>query len=109
GADTLELRAEHMPPNAFAILTQATASANPVAFGDGTRCVGGQLRRMGTLQASNGIATWPPSGGPRISATGIVPAQGGTRYYYVFYRDVLTYCTTATFNLTDTQRIVWVP
>ncbi len=108
-ADTLSLTARNMPPNASCLLVQASASGNSVVFGDGVRCVSGQVRRMGSLAASNGVASWPPAGSDPIAVRGLVPPEGGTRYYYVYYRDVLPWCTSATFDLTDTQRIVWVP
>jgi hypothetical protein len=98
-----------MPPNASCILVQASATGSFAHFGDGVRCVTGQVRRMGLLAASSGVASWPPPGADPISVRGLVPAEGGTRYYYVNYRDVLSWCTSATFNLTDAQRIVWVP
>jgi len=107
--DTLSITARNLPPNASCILAQASGSGNSVVFGDGVRCVSGQVRRMGIVAASNGVANWPPPGSDPISLRGLVPAAGGTRYYYVNYRDVLPWCTPATFNLTDTQRIVWVP
>jgi hypothetical protein len=107
-ADTIQLRAEHMPPVASAILTQATGTNTPVAFVDGVRCISGQLLRMGSLFASGGVGTWPLAG-ESISVRGMLPAAGATRYYYAYYRDVQNYCTTATANLSDTRRIVWGP
>ena len=106
--DTLSLRVEHMPPNASAILTQSTGTSAGVVFGDGVRCISGSLLRMGSTAAQNGVATWPV-GPDSISVRGMIPAAGATRYYYVYYRDVVPYCSSATYNLTDTQRIVWVP
>lgn len=108
-SDTLGITARNMPPNASCLLTQASGFGTPVVFGDGIRCVSGSLRRMGSLAASNGTASWPPAGSDPISVRGGVPASGGTRYYYVYYRDVLNYCSPATYNLTDMQRIVWAP
>ena len=108
-ADTLGITVRNLPPNASCILAQASGSSNAYVFGDGVRCVSGQIRRMGIVAASNGVASWPPPGTDPIALRGLVPAAGGTRYYYVNYRDVLPWCTTATFNLTDAQRIVWVP
>lgn len=108
-ADTLQFNVEHMPPNASAILTQSSGTGTPVLFGDGIRCISGQLRRMGSVAANAGAATWPPAGTDPIALRGAVPASGGTYYYYVFYRDVVSYCNAAPYNLTETQRIVWVP
>ncbi len=107
-ADTIQLRAEHMPPVASAILTQATGTGTPVVFVDGVRCISGQLLRMGSLFASGGVGTWPLAG-ESISVRGMIPAAGATRYYYAYYRDVQNYCTPATANLSDTRRIVWGP
>lgn len=107
--DSLQLRAAHLPPNASVLLSQSTISTTQIPFGDGLRCIGGQILRLGILQASNGVATWPPSGGQPISTSGLVPATGGTRYYVAYYRDVAPYCTPDAFNMTDAQRIQWVP
>ena len=107
--DSLLLRVEHMPPSASAILTQAMGFGSSIVFGDGIRCVAGSLMRMGQVFASGGVATWPPAGTDPISIRGNVPASGGTRYYYVFYRDVIEYCTPAAYNLTEMVRINWVP
>ncbi len=107
-ADTIQLRAEHMPPVASAILTQANGTGPAVPFVDGLRCISGGLLRMGSLTASGGVGTWPlPS--ESISVRGLIPAAGATKYYYVYYRDVQNYCTPATANLSDTRRILWVP
>ncbi len=108
-SDSLQFRVEHMPPNALALLSQSTTVGAWIPFGDGISCPGGQMRRLGTVQASNGVATWPPQGTPSISVRGLVPPGGGSRFYSVFYRDVLAYCTDATYNLTNTQRIHWLP
>lgn len=107
-ADSLQLRAEHMPPVASAILAQSTGTGAPVLFGDGLRCVSGQILRMGALAASGGVGTWPLAG-DSISVRGAIPAAGATRYYYVQYRDVVAYCTPATTNLSDAHRVVWTP
>lgn len=109
GSDSLRLSARNMPPNASCILVQHNASAPSAAFGDGIRCVGGSLLRMGALTASNGTGSWPPPGADPISVRGLVPLGGAQRYYHVFYRDVLPYCTSALFNMTDVQRITWMP
>ena len=98
-----------MPPTTIGLLSQASTQLATVPFGDGLTCTGAPMLRLGTLQASNGVATWPPPGAPSISQGGMVPPAGGVRFYSVFYRDALSYCEPATFNLTETQRIQWVP
>jgi hypothetical protein len=108
-SDTLEFRAAHMPPGTLPTLFQSTASVAPAAFGDGLRCTGGTTLRLGTLVAPNGSATWPAPGSPSLSVRGQIPAAGGTRYYQAIYRNAATFCTPATFNLTEAERIVWVP
>jgi hypothetical protein len=107
-ADTLSFRVAHLPPSASAILSQASGTASATPFGDGLRCVSGASLRMGATAASGGVANWPLSG-ELLSVRGQIPAAGGTRYYHVFYRDSLAYCTPAAFNVSDTQRIAWAP
>jgi hypothetical protein len=107
-ADTLRINAVQLPPTTTALLSQGTASAQ-VVFGDGIRCVGGIRIRMGAHAAVGGTATWPAVGEDPLSVRGAIPAAGGTRYYYIFYRDIGNFCTTAAFNLTDAQQIVWAP
>jgi len=106
--DTLTLRAEHRQPNAWSILSRSGSRLPSVVFGDGIRCADGAIHRLGQQPATNGVATWPlPT--ESISLRGLVPAAGGTRRYHVHYRDVVNYCTSATFNVTDTQRIIGMP
>ena len=108
-ADTLTFTAAHMPPGTLPTLFQSTGSIAPAAFGDGLRCTGGTTLRMGTLVAPNGSASWPAPGSPSLSVRGQVPPEGGTRYYQAIYRNAATFCTAATFNLTEAERIVWLP
>lgn len=108
-ADSLSFRAVLIPSATTALLVQGDAGIAPVVFGDGLRCVGGNRVRMGAVTASNGSASWPPPGTDPISVRGHVPGVGASRYYYVHYRDLGTYCTPSLFNVTDAQRIDWAP
>ncbi|MBL8860537.1 MAG: hypothetical protein JNK02_00870 [Planctomycetes bacterium] len=109
--DTLVLTASSIT-NSSALLFQGTAPVNGglgVVFGDGLRCAGGTVIRLGTLLASSGTASWPPAGGLPLSTGGVVPAVGGDRYYQVWYRNAAVFCTSATFNLTNGVRVTWCP
>jgi hypothetical protein len=108
-ADTLTFTAAHMPPGTSPTLFQGSLGVTPAVFGDGVRCVGGTQLRMGTLIGSNGTSSWPAPGSPPLSVKGLVPPGGGERYYQVIYRNAVGFCTPATFNLTDAQRVVWTP
>ena len=109
GQDTLQFIAAHMPPGTSPTLFQGTTLATPGLFGDGLRCIGGTQMRLGTQGSPSGTTTWPAPGAQSLSAAGMVPPTGSTRYYQVIYRNAISYCTPATFNLTDAERVVWSP
>ena len=96
-------------PDGSALLFQGSAEEGSGAgtpFGDGLRCAGGAIVRLGTRQAVHGAARWPGPGDPAISQRGGVTVPG-TRVYQVWYRNAATYCTSATFNLTNGVRVSW--
>jgi len=109
-ADTLAFAAAEMPSGTAATLFQANASLAPLAFGDGLLCVTGSLIRLGTRFAPTGAIGWPVPNTVSLSTAGFVPPAGGDFFYQAIYRDAVpTHCTTATFNLTSAQKIVWTP
>jgi hypothetical protein len=80
--DNLVLNMTQLPPNQFGILFMGPVQIAPVPFGDGLRCVGGQLRRYGVIQANGfgnasfgpGIVNYsqsnfPPAGWILVSST----------------------------------------
>ena len=90
--DTVVLSSSDMLASVPCIFLQGDAVVtNGIVFGDGVRCVGGQLKRLGLKIASGGIASYPGVGDPSISARsaalgdGIAP--GSQRFYQVYYRD----------------------
>jgi len=110
GADTLVLGAFGMPDNA-AVYFQGTsrqAAGAGTTFGDGLRCAGGTVRRLGTTMNALGSSAWPGPSDPGISVQGLVMA-GDTRTYPCWYRDAATFCTSATFNLTNGWLVRWAP
>ena len=76
---------------------KATGISPPVVFGDGLRCIGGNLKRLYVKNAVGGTARAP---GPatlrsraQSAALGDPIARGPTREYQVYYRDPdLAFC-----------------
>ncbi|MBK7875493.1 MAG: hypothetical protein IPJ77_07040 [Planctomycetes bacterium] len=110
-SDTLALHATALPPNAGAILLEALAASTPIPFGDGALCLIGILRRVAAHTASAGASTWPGPSDPPLSTAlqAAVPPAGLSVTYQVYYRDVASHCTPATFNTTNSYRVVWSP
>jgi hypothetical protein len=105
-ADTLVLTGSGMT-NSSALFAQGTSfSFAQTQFGDGLRCIGGTIRRLGTKANSAGVSQYPAPGDAPISVRGLVTAPG-TRYYQVYYRDLGSFCTPAAFNMTSGVAIRW--
>jgi len=113
--DTLSFASSWERSTAFTLIFQGDASTNAVAFGDGLRCVDGNLKRLYAKPASFGFALAPVSGDPSVSARstqlGDAIPSGGTRYYQAYYRDPNpSFCPApqgSTFNSTTGLAIVW--
>ncbi len=106
--DTLELVGARMP-NSSALYFQGTANTLGglgIAFGDGLRCAGGSVIRLGTEFNVAGMSIYPGVGDPTVSVRGL-DAPGDTRTYQVWYRNAASFCTTSTFNLTNGLRVLW--
>ena len=109
-ADTLVLAGAGMP-NGTALYFQGTTRQSGgagVAFGDGLRCSGGTIVRLWTVTNKGGASLVPPPGGPSITVRGSV-AGAGTRTYQVWYRNAASFCTAATYNLTNGVEVQWTP
>jgi hypothetical protein len=109
-ADTLVLRGSQMPDSA-SLYIQGTAQQNGglgIVFGDGLRCVGGSIVRLGTQLNVMGASQYPAAGDPPVSVRGLVTAPG-ERTYQCWYRNSASYCTPSTFNLTNGWAIAWTP
>jgi hypothetical protein len=98
-------------------LVQGSAPMHQGAvYGQGVRCIGGEVKRLYTRRAVNGTAILPDleSGESPISlrsaSLGDVIHAGESRWYLVQYRDpiVLGGCpATSTFNSTPTVMVEW--
>jgi hypothetical protein len=79
-------------------------------LGDGLRCAGGTVRRLGTVAGAGGASDAPDAAHPApLSAAGAILSVGATRVYQAWYRNAGSFCTSATFNLTNGVRITWRP
>jgi hypothetical protein len=110
-ADTLVLIGSGMP-NSSCLYFQGTsvlAGGSGSAFGDGLRCAGGSVIRLGTKTNAASGSQYPVVGDPAVSVRGLVPASGATRWYQVWYRNAAAYCTASTFNLSSALRVAWAP
>jgi hypothetical protein len=114
--DTLVMTSQYELPSALSIFLQGNAESQLVQpFGDGLRCVGGQLLRLYVKSAHNGTAIAPRVGDPsitaRAAALGDQIAPGAHRYYQVYYRDPNpSFCAApagGTFNVSNGVRVVW--
>ena len=116
GTDTLALTSSGETTSELSIFLQGSSQIAPAAFGDGLVCVGGNLLRLYTHNASAGSVTAPTGSDPSISARsgalGDVISAGATRYYQVYYRDgSASFCPPpagSSFNVSSGLAILWV-
>jgi hypothetical protein len=104
-ADDLVCEATGLVPGQPALLfagTERVAGGPGVGFGDGLRCAGGVVARLGTVDAdANGRASW----GPGLGASGGWGA-GDTRHLQAWHRDPTGPCGSG-FNLTNGLGVVF--
>jgi hypothetical protein len=108
------LRASGMTPSATLLFFQGTgkvAGGLGTSFGDGLRCVNGSVVRMAVRHATAGSASFGHAiaGDTSVSAAGHLGPALATRYYQAWYRDAQSFCTSATYNLTNAITIRWAP
>jgi plastocyanin len=109
-ADTVVLTATGMPDSSvlyFQGTTQIAAGAG-AAFGDGLRCAGGSVVRLGLKTNAGGTSSWPSGADPALSVKGGATASS-TLDYQVWYRNAAAFCTTSTFNLSNGYAVTWTP
>ena len=116
GPDTIVLHAGGELPNAPTLVFQGSSSlSQPILFGDGMRCVGGNLKRLFTTNAVGGAVNVPDatqmSISARSAALGDPLVPGSVRSYQTWYRDPnLSFCAPPSgdaWNLSNAVRIVW--
>jgi Tol biopolymer transport system component len=77
-------------------------------FGDGLRCVGGTLVRLGVRTNAAGASQYPGPGGAPISVQGAT-SIGSVRSYQAWYRDAVPFCAPEPWNLTNGLSTIWRP
>ncbi|MCY2960970.1 MAG: hypothetical protein NTY35_12470 [Planctomycetota bacterium] len=109
GGDTIALETSGLPATTMVLFVKGSAALGAgTVFGDGLRCVGGALVRLGTQLSAAGIARHPGPGSPPVSVGGSTPiGSGATAYYQSYYRNSMNFCTSATFNLSNGVVIRW--
>jgi hypothetical protein len=98
-------------PSSSALYFQGTTKLNSgmgIAFGDGLRCAGGSIVRLGTKNNVGGGSQYPVGPDPSVSVRGLVAAPG-LRTYQIWYRNAAAFCTPSTFNLTNAVVVIWSP
>lgn len=99
-------------PNGPCLYFQGSAQlggGNGIVFGDGLRCVGGTIVRLGIKTNVGGASQYPDVGDTPI-ATKAPPSPPQTCYNQVWYRDSAAgFCTAAVFNLTNGRSATWIP
>jgi plastocyanin len=111
-ADTVVLWLSGVTEGGSVLFFQGTSAINGGAgavFGDGLRCAGGSVLRLGVSSVSFGWAQHPPQpGGVPISVSGHVP-PGATRYYQVWHRDSPSICNGGvSTNFSNAYAITWL-
>ncbi len=110
--DTLNLFSAGIPPNGPQLFFQGTSRRNGgmgQVLGDGLFCAGGTMTRLGVIPGDQtGSATLPSGGAQAVSILGGVTSPG-VRTYQGWYRNAASFCTGATFNLTNGWEVTWAP
>ena len=107
--DSIVLHASGMPATSNCTFFQGTAVNASSIFGDGLRCAGGTVIRLGTVTNASGGSQYPGPTNQPISFQG-ADSAGDVRDYQIWYRNAdPTFCTVSTFNLTNGYEVTWVP
>lgn len=89
-----------------ALFVQGTTGSPAASFGDGLRCAGGAIVRLGVAAIESGRTRFPRTGEPSISVRGGVLAPA-SRTYQIVYRDAAGACRGASSNLTNALVVEW--
>jgi plastocyanin len=114
--DTVVLHSSGEPASVLSIFLQGDVSnASGIVFGDGVRCVDGNLLRLYIKNAAGTAISAPQGVEPPVAAQsaflGDTITPGSTRYYQVYYRDpTLSFCANPpgnSWNVTNGWSLTW--
>ncbi len=88
----------------FFVGDQQVSGGGGTAFGNGLRCVGGNVQRIRKIPGGQGSGTLPPAGFTIHQI--VTAAPGDTDFFQVWYRDPNGACGQA-FNTTNGVIVVW--
>jgi|GEM_PF-3064636 len=81
---------------------------NGIDFGNGLRCIGGGITRLGKIPtAVGGTASFPPQGGMPV-ATIVGASPGDVSYLQFWYRDGMGACGGSA-NMSNAVSVTWAP
>ena len=107
-SDALTFAASGLLPSQAALLFSGQNAVNGglgLTFGDGLRCAGGSIRRLGIrVPSAGGTASY----GPGLAAAGGWNS-GETRHFQVWYRDPVSSPCGTTFNLSNGVTVTFTP
>lgn len=108
--DTLVLHGHHTEDDQFGLYFQADNDLSPgIVWGDGLRCAGGDLRRLGTrLADGTGYSNTSGYSNPISVLAGNV-SPGDTKCYQLWYRAPLSSLCGQFFNASNGYKITWQP
>jgi hypothetical protein len=109
GADSLVLSGSGLVPNQPGLYFQgnnAVSGGAGVVFGDGIRCAGNGVIRLGVAVADASGASSTAGFATSISVKGAV-APGDLRHYQLWYRDPASSPCGALFNLSNGYSVQW--
>lgn len=106
--DQLVLSGTQMQNGAALYFQGLSVAGSGAVFGDGLLCAGSGIVRLGIKMNVGGQSVYPGPSDPAVSASAAI-ATPGERYYQVWYRDAASFCTSATFNLSNALRVAWQP
>lgn len=110
--DTLRLVTTGVAPTATLLFLQGSTLDNGgsgTVFGDGLRCAGGAVTRLGLAEAGvQGDIAYPTGSQTSVSLRASLTTPG-VRHYQVMYRDNPAFCTGDTFGTTNGVSVTWTP